>query len=274
MDTPLPRTITIEKYVGETPLQCLHRVRELYSIPEHIPLAYAGRLDPMASGTLLVLIGEECKQQARYHAYDKAYDFEILFGVSSDTGDVLGRITEDTSKVSINIENIRSNIKNISGHTLTLPYPHFSSKTVHGKPLHVWTLENRLNEITIPTYTAKIYSLHINDIRTVSRDEVYSYVQKKIETIPHVSEQSKALGADFRREYVRRDWHHIHTNGIHDRYVIATCQAIVSSGLYIRSLAPLIAKQCGTHGLAYSIHRTHIGTYLPLWSFGFWLKEF
>jgi len=46
---------------------------------------------------------------------------------------------------------------------------------------------------------------------------------------------------------------------------------VVSSGTYIRSLAPEIARRVGTVGLAYSIHRTEIGRYL---GFGFWLKRY
>ncbi|MCA9363758.1 hypothetical protein KC727_00880, partial [Candidatus Kaiserbacteria bacterium] len=86
----MQRYATIEKRIGETPLEAAERLRVTLGLSADIPLAYAGRLDPMASGKLLVLIGDECKKQEQYHTLDKEYTFEVLFGVRSDTADVLG----------------------------------------------------------------------------------------------------------------------------------------------------------------------------------------
>ena len=55
-------------------------------------MTYAGRLDPMASGVLLVLAGEETKNKDKYLGLDKEYDFEILFGFATDTYDILGKV--------------------------------------------------------------------------------------------------------------------------------------------------------------------------------------
>ena len=59
--------ITLEKAVGETPLSCAEAYRSAHPELEGTPMAYAGRLDPMASGRLLILLGDECKNQANYH---------------------------------------------------------------------------------------------------------------------------------------------------------------------------------------------------------------
>ncbi len=84
--------MVLEKKVGETPLSCAEAWRAAHQELAGVPLAYAGRLDPMASGKLLVLVGEECKNQTAYHGLDKAYNFSVLFGIESDTQDVLGRL--------------------------------------------------------------------------------------------------------------------------------------------------------------------------------------
>ena len=169
------------------------------------PMAYAGRLDPMASGKLLVLIGDECKRQKSYHALDKEYEFSVLLGVSSDTGDVLGRLSATTQAPQCNLATLEGSIEELQGE-ITLPYPHFSAKTVAGKPLHVWTLENRLDEITIPTYCATIHRLTLTRSEEKTGAEVADEALLKIATIPPVTEQSKALGQDFRRKDVRTDW--------------------------------------------------------------------
>lgn len=58
-----PKWATVEKAVGETPLVAVERLRESLRIPAGVPMAYAGRLDPMASGRLLVLIDDEWKSK-------------------------------------------------------------------------------------------------------------------------------------------------------------------------------------------------------------------
>jgi tRNA U55 pseudouridine synthase TruB len=91
------RFAVINKQVGETPLEAMEAWRTTEGLKKDIPLAYAGRLDPMASGTLIVLIGEECKRQKSYQAFDKEYRFEVLVGFRSDTGDILGIAQRSTN---------------------------------------------------------------------------------------------------------------------------------------------------------------------------------
>ena len=201
--------------------------------------------------------------------------FEVLFGVRSDTADVLGRL-EECHRTAISEADCRAVTKNLTGE-VELPYPHFSSKTIQGKPLHTWVLEGRINEINIPTKKSTIYSLHCTGARTQTRKEVYTYATKKIETIPPVTELRKAIGNDFRREDVRKDWQQfLEKGGQKDIFSIATFTCIASSGTYMRTLSEVIAKEIGTCGLAYSIHRTKIGTYkkLPLIKKYFWTRQY
>ncbi len=267
-----PPYVTMEKYVGETPLVALERIRSEYSIPTNVPLAYAGRLDPMASGKLLVLIGDECKVQEKYHSFDKEYVVEILLGTTSDTGDVLGLLASCKHKILTQSE-IQNTLATFVG-TISLPYPHFSSKTVQGKPLHTWTLEGRLDEIEIPVKKSTVHKLCFNTLRTVSKQNILETVRAKIETIPPVTDMRKALGADFRRTDVRKSWDGFEKDALLT-YQILTITCIASSGTYMRTLAELIGKKLGTCGLAYSIHRTKIGKYVPLTKrHGFWLRQF
>lgn len=271
----------IEKRVGETPLAALERFRHTRPGLEQVPMAYAGRLDPMASGKLLILIGDECRRQEAYHGLDKEYEFEVLFGVRSDTGDVLG-VVEACAGPEVGFAGLRAVCKELIG-THTFPYPRFSSKAVGGKPLHTWTLEGRLDEIEVPEYTARIYKLQLLDIFDVSNNKLYRSVTKKIETIPPATDTRKALGNDFRRPKVHASWerlHHQTANG-YELGVrpltrrIAKFRCTASAGTYMRTLAEVIAERLGTCGLAYSIHRSAIGRYqkLPLIG-GTWLRHF
>lgn len=265
---------TIQKQLGETPLEAAERLRKNLHLPSSVPLAYAGRLDPMATGKLLILIGDECKKQQAYHHLDKAYTFEILFGTMSDTGDVLG-LTEYIHSPIFEKKAIWSVLKKYTG-AVSLPYPHFSSKTVRGKPLHVWTLEGRLNEIEIPMRDSYVYRLQLLNTHTMSRDEIYETALRKIASVTPVTDPRKALGEDFRRDKVRTAWATWKATTSRDQtFQIVTISCIASSGTYMRTLAEQISNDLGTHGIAWSIDRTIIGTYKPLTKhFGFWTKKF
>ena len=272
----MERYIVLEKAVGETPLESQERYRAKHPKLADTPMAYAGRLDPMASGKLLVLIGDECKRQERYFGLDKEYRFEVLLGPSTDTGDVLGLVESTTSsRPNLEINDIQKVCDKLVG-KVELPYPHYSSKTVNGKPLHTWAVEGRLDEIEIPTKVSTIYKLTPEDIRTETKDTIYKYITEKIETIPAVTDPRKALGNDFRRPEIRNTWKVWHEDStLPDQYQVTTLRCIASSGTYMRTLAGEIGKALGTEGLAYSIHRTKIGNYqkMPLIG-GVWLQQF
>jgi tRNA pseudouridine(55) synthase len=255
-----PQYHVLEKKVGETPLECVETWRATKPALAGLPLAYAGRLDPMASGKLLILIGDTCKVQEQYHNLDKAYIFEILFGATSDSGDVLGLITEHGTR-TISPETLQSVTSSLLGE-VTLPYPIFSSRTVKGKPLHTWTLEGRLAEITIPEKTSTIYNIEMTNLTTMTRTEIVERATETIELLKPVTDPRKAIGNDFRRPDVRKTWRVFAENGSGtDEFSVATITCIASSGTYMRSLAEKIASLLHTHGLAFSIHRTDIGTY-------------
>ena len=67
----MKKWVVIDKEVGETPLMSLQKWKRVNPAYANISASYAGRLDPMASGKLLVLLGEECKKQKAYTNLDK-----------------------------------------------------------------------------------------------------------------------------------------------------------------------------------------------------------
>ena len=55
-------------------------------------ISYIGRLDPLASGIIIYLEGDELKDRDKYMNMDKTYKFNIVLGMTTDTGDCLGMI--------------------------------------------------------------------------------------------------------------------------------------------------------------------------------------
>lgn len=281
--------IILEKLVGETPLSCAEAYRAEHPELEGVSMAYAGRLDPMASGKLLILLGEECKNQTSYHGLDKEYEFSVLLGIESDSLDVLGRLTTQSDPVTnssrrpeaerkcreefvAESDSIITITSNFIG-PIELPYPRFSAKTVQGKPLHTWTMEGRLEEIEIPTKESEVFELEFTKLETISRQNMVEQALEKVNSVPPVTELRKALGNDFRRVDVRKDWDNILNNdSLPNTYQIAHFRCIASSGTYMRTLAAEIAKKLDTAGLAWHIHRTKIGKYNP--SKNIWYLEY
>lgn len=239
----------MHKRVGETPLQALERARKARRIPGNVPMTYAGRLDPMASGTLLILVGDECKRQKEYHALEKEYDVEVLFGASSDTGDVLGIVS--FVQASVTAAQVRATLPRFVG-PYTAPYPRYSSKTVGGRPLFALTLEGA--DVPLPLQHGLVHSIRLRWFRHLSAAALLSLARKKIGTLAPVSEPEKALGRDFRKDEALASWARIPDR----RYTVATIRVRVSSGVYMRTLAADIAQALGTTGLALSIRRTRI----------------
>lgn len=263
----------IHKNVGETPLQAIENSREERGISTGIPMAYAGRLDPMAEGKLLVLTGEKCKDIENYWDLDKEYKISVVLGLSSDSHDVLGRLSYDTAPIKkFAQEEIENTLKTYRG-SYSWPYPVLSSKPVKGKPLFQWFLEDRLNEIEIPESTGTIFNIELTNIRTITPKELKKRTLEKIHALAIVTDESKRLGRDFRRHEVIDSWNTWYKTDAQPLQVLdITCTA--SSGTYMRTLANELGKTLGTGALALEINRTKIGRYTQFGPFKFWIKKY
>ena len=69
-------------------------------------ISYIGRLDPLASGIIIYLEGDELKDRDKYMNMDKTYKFNIVLGMSTDTGDCLGMIRQINAVNTINISRL------------------------------------------------------------------------------------------------------------------------------------------------------------------------
>jgi len=269
----LPRHIVLHKARGLTPLETIAAWRAEAAIPADVPTSFAGRLDPMAEGKLLVLIGEECKRQREYTKLDKEYVVEVALGVSTDTGDVLGIPSVSTPLPTPTSAHVRRSLlkeRGIHEHA----YPVFSSKTVSGKPLFLYALEGTLHTIEIPKHKENLYSLKLEDVRTYSVDEFRTRIEAGLSHTPTSDEPSKALGADFRIGTIRPAWENLLAQRS-EPFTVLSIRVACGSGTYMRTLAERIGASLGTSACALSIRRTRIGRYikLPL-NTGFWLQDY
>ena len=267
------------KKEGETPLECLNRLKDEGFLPYDSKFTYAGRLDPMAEGVMVFLRGEAIKEKDHFLHLDKEYEVEILLGASTDTGDILGLINEaKKTEVSFDIKNINKILESFVGE-MEVPYPWFSSKVVNGKPLHEWIREfasedSSSEETDIDSvndkkelFTRPLTKLSIKDIELLD----FSLISN-VDLINNVVQRISKVKGDFRQDQILHEWDKISINKIsrkakvlnHDsdmEYPLIKIRVKCKGGSYMRTLAELIGEKLNVPALAYSIKRLAVGDY-------------
>lgn len=231
------------KPIGMTPNEHMDIIKKRDSIEK---LCFVGRLDPMAHGLMIYLKNEECKKMNSYLASKKTYNFKILFGIETDSYDILGKIMKNNNKIVTETE-LKQNLKLFTG-TYNQKFPPFSSKRVNGKPLWKHTLENNINDIKIPSKEITVYNLTLNNFKILHQSEILKTINNKI---------NKLKSSGFRNEEILRDWSQI----LETKYYLGELTAEVSSGTYIRSICHDLGISLQTNAIAYDILRTKIDDY-------------
>ena len=125
------------KEAGHTMVQTMDKFKKDNNIDKKV--CYCGRLDPMARGQVLLLVGDECKNMEKHLGYIKEYEFEIIFGLSTDTDDPMGILSlayykED--EINEYCEKIKEYIKI---NKFSQNFHDYSSKRIMGKPMWEYT---------------------------------------------------------------------------------------------------------------------------------------
>jgi len=239
--------ILINKKVGETPLELLDRLRKEELDLKNEKLSYAGRLDPMAEGEMLILVGdEENKNYESYLGFDKEYIATFLLGIKTDTGDALGLIT-GLSDEDFSEKEVRENIQNFLNIKEQI-YPWFSAKTVNGIKLFDHYKKGNPDNIKRPKRNVNIKEVEVLNFKKESIGNIQDYIKSFI---------MKVKG-DFRQEEILEKWSEYFYNKNSDDVLYSVEVKIkVSSGTYIRGLTENISTPGGS-ALLLKLNRTKI----------------
>ena len=268
----------IYKNLGETPLEALEKLRQNEPALKEETLSYIGRLDPMAEGEILVLVGKtENQKRDEYLNFDKEYLAEFLVGFKTDTGDLLG-VVQKTLTANNKDETFQ---KNLTEKIATLPeklskiteqkFPWFSSKHVLGRALFDWFKAGQQKEIERPSKQIKIYNAEL--IRDT--DETFSRKITTDELQNYLTENINKVKGNFRQSEILEKWQGIlqskktvTTNSPVanfptaefpvSEFPIFTLKLKVSTGTYIRGLTEEIEKELGQPVVLFSLKRSKI----------------
>jgi tRNA pseudouridine55 synthase len=249
----MEEVFNLYKKRGETPLMRIERFREKHPDFKNISLSYAGRLDPLAEGVLLVVRGTSTVRE-KLLLLPKEYELEVLFGFATDSYDLLGVITqasERTRPPRVETARFLEELPLLVGER-EQRYPPFSSKPLRGEPLFIHARRGGLAEKDIPTHTITIHSATLLGMRTLSTDAVRESVMRAVESV----------SGDFRQEKIRAVWEDALRVLYGMQFPVAKVRIVCSHGTYMRSVADELGKMLGIPALAFHIVRTKVGEYL------------
>ena len=234
------RRLCIYKRVGFTPLQALNEVRGYLSAEDSARCTYAGRLDPMAEGWMHLLWSGDMQEKDRLTSVGKTYEIEILLGVSTDTGDMLGLV--DHANVS---PSAVFDLSVVSEKALRLVGPFVHPYPAYSSPRMKATLEGVVQQVRMQQ--GRIDRIEIISHSVMTGEELYTEVMTKLSLC--------RMDGDFRLDSIADGWKAFRTKHSADRYMKVSIRVDCASGTYMRTLAEVLGESLGVPALAFGITR-------------------
>jgi tRNA pseudouridine55 synthase len=244
----VPNPLIVWKHAGETLDQLLDRVRLEYEISKETKITYAGRLDPLAGGIMILLVGDGVHDKELYNKLDKRYRATVVLGFETDTYDVLGIVqsVKDTSPVSC--ETFEQALEKQIGKQVQ-NYPPYSSKNINGVPLWKLARDGNLPDV-LPSREIVVHDAKITgDVAVVSAEVLHKQIQEIV---------SRVQG-DFRQEEILIGWEKNIVS--RETYQILEIDYHVGSGTYIRGLVHELGQQLGSGAVLLELERYQVGKY-------------
>jgi tRNA pseudouridine55 synthase len=162
MDHRLNGLLLVDKPLGWTSFDVVNRIRHTIQAgglnttgKKRFPVGHAGTLDPLATGLLIVMLGDYTKKAEEFTKKDKVYEVTARLGVTSTTGDEEGEKTSVSNKQPAS-EELNKAIVSFLGPQQQVP-PQYSAVKVGGK--RAYQLARDGKTVEIQPRTVKIYSI-------------------------------------------------------------------------------------------------------------------
>lgn len=192
--TPVPPTLLsemngillIDKPAGWTSFDVVAKVRGIIKhggIPKP-KVGHTGTLDPLATGLLVLVLGDYCKRANEFSKLDKVYEVTMKLGQTSTTGD------EEGEKTTVNdnrpdSDEIKITLQRFIGEIMQTP-PIFSAMKVNGK--RAYKLARAGQEVKLAPRPVTIYSIDLTgydypDVRFTTHVGSGTYVRSLVEDV-------------------------------------------------------------------------------------------
>lgn len=154
--------LLIDKPQGWTSFDVVNKVRHIVqhsglnrSAKKRFPVGHTGTLDPLATGLLVLLLGDYTKHAPELSKLDKTYEVTMRLGQTSTTGDEEGEKTEISTQQPSE-EQMLAVLKQFQGELEQTP-PAYSAIKVNGQ--RAYKLARAGKEVKLEPRQVKIYSL-------------------------------------------------------------------------------------------------------------------
>ena len=151
--------VLIDKPKGITSFDVIRKLRGTYP---KVKLGHAGTLDPLASGLLIIGIGEGTKKLAQFLKLPKVYEVVVLLGEQRTTGDMEGKVTHSKKVEGLDIEKVEATLSGMVGN-VELAVPKYSAIKVGGERLYKKARQGK--DFEPPKKIMKIIALELNGDR-------------------------------------------------------------------------------------------------------------
>lgn len=159
--------LLVNKPSGITSFDCIRKIRKALNIKK---IGHSGTLDPLATGVLVVLLEDATKLSEYMMSEVKSYEFEVIFGIMTDTEDVCGKVILEETTSDITNELIDGALKSLYGKIEQVP-PMYSAIKVNGKKLYEYARSGDIIE-------RKSREIEVFDLKRISDVEKYETYQK------------------------------------------------------------------------------------------------
>lgn len=180
MNDPLNGVLLLDKPTGPSSNTVLQRVKRLLGAAR---AGHTGTLDPLASGLLVIAVGEATKFSSGLLEADKSYRARLKLGERTSTGDAEGTVLS-RSEVAVTGSALRAALERFRGAIEQVP-PMYAAIKHEGRPLYAYARRGEevdraprrvvIRRLDLESFEGKTASLYVECskgtyIRTLAED--------------------------------------------------------------------------------------------------------
>ena len=128
-------------------------------------VGHTGTLDPLATGLMVLCIGDALKLVELLTGHDKEYVAKVKLGLKTDTYDITGKILEENNNYHLEKLELLKVLNSFNGE-YNQEVPPYSSVKVNGKKLYEYARNGE--NVTLPKHLVKIKNLQLLDFNSDS----------------------------------------------------------------------------------------------------------
>lgn len=153
-------------------------------------VGHTGTLDPMATGVLVLCLGNALKVCELITANDKEYIAKVILGIETETLDTTSPII-NTKKTNITKEEIEKVLNSFKGSYIQ-EVPKYSAVKINGKKLYEYAREGK--EIELPKKMVTIYDIQLVSDITYYNDTTSFYIKTTVSKGTYIRSLIRDIG--------------------------------------------------------------------------------